>query len=277
LKKIQENNQLSQFLRWLEIKSKNNTNEILKKLILSSLNYTNQLSFKTNFFFNLDFDLEAIYIFCSNILNKLKTIEHRREVVMEFLQEDNIHYSNFYLSNLIIKTKEDIDAEKITDNRCLCLFTRNDDKDKKFVESITLLRNDISKKIFNKLIIENDFLEEDEIFPILENVKINHSKLYDEKFHLLIEKDENLIKFLWLTMKKRYLSSTKGTGFQLAKKQFIPGLDPIKIKKRIDEMSIKELDENEKKIVKIFKKAYKDGFKEDIFYNIETQEIIDMD
>ncbi|WP_233898057.1 hypothetical protein, partial [Tenacibaculum piscium] len=69
-----------------------------------------------------------------------------------------------------------------------------------------------------------------------------------------------------------WMTSNSDTGYQLAEYQFFSGLDKEIIKERIDKFDLDLFDEDENKVIALFNKAYKDGFEEKKYYNIQTLE-----
>jgi hypothetical protein len=66
------------------------------------------------------------------------------------------------------------------------------------------------------------------------------------------------------------MTSGSVVGYQLADYQFYPNLNKEDIKSRIDKFNLDEFDENENKVIALFLKAYKHGFQEKKYYDIET-------
>ena len=115
-------------------------------------------------------------------------------------------------------------------------------------------------------------MREDEIGLILGVVHEYYKKYYQENFYKLIEKDTELVKYLWISIKRSWLSSGGKVGYQLPEYQLLPELDKVQTKSRLDNFKLSEFDENENKVIALYKKAYDDGFKDRRYYDIETLE-----
>ncbi|MDN3494261.1 KAP family P-loop NTPase fold protein [Winogradskyella bathintestinalis] len=275
LKDINEKNQLFQFLNWVEIKNNKSKKEQQKNILLSALGFTNLMTYKRQGLFGYDSDIMSVLRFCSKILNDIEDLEERRKIISEHLVkiQKEIHFSSFYVADTIMNSKELLDKEKLySDYLWYDLFKREKEDDDLYIKDLIEKRNISAKQLFTKLLEDKDFLGEDEITLILGVVKNSFPEYYDENFPKLIVNDNELIKYLWLSIKKNWMTSNSNTGYQLAEYQFFPGLDKEKIKERIDKFDLDLFDENENKVIALFNKAYNDGFKENKYYNIETLE-----
>ncbi|WP_233898055.1 KAP family P-loop NTPase fold protein [Tenacibaculum piscium] len=275
LKKINDKNQLFQFLNWVEIKNNNSKKEQQKNILLSTLSFTNHLPYKKQGFFGYDSDIMSVLRFCSKILYEIPDLEEKRKIILEHLvkTQEEIRFSTFYVADTIMHSKEQLDKEKLyPDYLWYYLFKREKDDDDLFIKDIIEKRNISAKQLFTKLLDDKEFLGEDEIDLILGVVKGSFSEYYDENFPKLIVNDNELIKYLWLSIKRNWMTSNSDTGYQLAEYQFFSGLDKEIIKERIDKFDLDLFDEDENKVIALFNKAYKDGFEEKKYYNIQTLE-----
>lgn len=275
LQTINEKNQLFQFLNWVEIKNNNSKKEQQKNILLSALSFTNHMTYKKQGFFGYDSDIMSVLRFCSKFLNKIEGLEERRKIISEHLvkPQKEVRFSSFYVADTIMQSKEQLDKEKLySDYLWYYLFKREKEDDDLYIKDIIEKRNNSAKQLFTKLLEDKDFLGEDEITLILGVIKNSFSEYYDENFPKLIVNDNELIKFLWLSIKRSWMTSNSDTGYQLAEYQFFPGLDKERIKERIDKFDLDLFDELENKVIALFNKAYKDGFEDKKYYNIETLE-----
>ena len=151
------------------------------------------------------------------------------------------------------------------------LFKGDYNENEKFIKSIESLHKKAAKDVFVHE-LENQNLNDDELNFLLPFTFNKHKNFYNKKFPKLIEDDHDMIRYLWLSIKRNYMTSNSEVGYQLAKYQILPGLDIEKIKERIEGLKRDELDKNENIIIDLFIKAYDNGFQEKAYYNIKTLE-----
>lgn len=270
LKQVQEKGQLFQFLNWVEIKSKGYEENKQQKIIESILIYSKNLPHKEGMFWGIGSDLNTILHYASDMLYNINDIESRRNLIL-FHIENNKYFSSFYLSNRIIYAYEQSEkGELYSKNEWYYLFKFEKEIDQEFITKIISERNSIAKELFNQILTNNELLAEDEIGLVLDVVHKNYQDYYEENFPKLIEKDTELVKYLWLSIKCSWMTSGSRVGYQLAEYQFYPGLNKEDIKNRLNNFKLDDFDENEKKVIALFGKAYKDGFEEKKYYDIET-------
>lgn len=272
LKQIHKKEQLFQFLNWVEIKSKNSDESRHQNIIQSILKFSKNLPYKQGMFWGIGSDLITVLHYGSEMLCNLKGLKLRREIIIRHL-ETNSFFSSFYIGDRILYANRQLEkGELYSKNEWYYLFQSEKENDTKFIEKIVASRNSIAKELFDKILVDGDYLAEDEIGLVLDVVYKNYKKHYEENFSKLISEDAALVKYLWLSIKRSWMSSGTNVGYQLAEYQFYPGLDKEDIKTRLDNFKLEEFDENENKVVALFQKAYIDGFEEKKYYNIETLE-----
>jgi molybdopterin-guanine dinucleotide biosynthesis protein len=274
LKQVQEKGQLIQFLNWVKIKSKGCDEDKQQKIIESILIYSKNLPHKKGMFWGIGSELITVLHYASDMINSINDIEARIKLIISYL-ENNRYFSSFFLSDRILYAYEQSKkGELYSNNEWYYLFKfdqeNNQEINEEFIAKIISERNSIANELFNQILTDNEFLAEDEIGLVLDVVHRNDKDYYEENFPKLIEKDTELVKYLWLSIKRSWMTSGSVVGYQLAEYQFHPGLNKEDIKSRLDNFNLDDFDENEKKVISLFEKAYNDGFEEKKYYDIET-------
>ncbi len=272
LKNVQEKGQLFQFLNWVKIKSKGCNEDKQQKIIQSILIYSKNLPYKKGMFWGIGSELTTVLHYASDMLYEIDDIEVRRKLILSHL-DSNVNFASFYLGDRILYANEQSEKGKLySNNEWYYLFKFEKEIDLEFIEKILSKRNTIAKGLFDKILNDNEFLAEDEIGLILDTVYKNYKEHYESNFGKLIENDHDLVKYVWLSIKRSWMTSNSRVGYQLAEYQLYPGLEKEVIKSRFDSFNPADFDENENKIISLFQKAYGDGFEEKKFYDIETLE-----
>lgn len=270
LKEINDKGQLFQFLNWIEIKSKGSDETKLQNIILSILSYSKNLTYKSGIFWGIGSDLITVLHYGSDMLKSINDLKARRDLILEHTKL-NKNFASFYLCDRILYANEQSEKGKLySNNEWYNLFKFEKEIDQEFITKIISERNSIAKELFNQILTNNEFLAEDEIGLVLDVVYNNFKDYYKENFPKLIEKDTELVKYLWLSIKRSWMTSGSRVGYQLAEYQFFSGLNKQDIKNRLDNFNLDDFDENEKKVIALFEKAYNDGFEEKKYYDIET-------
>ncbi|MRX66959.1 KAP family P-loop domain-containing protein [Flavobacterium resistens] len=283
LDKVLAEKKLFGFLNWVEIKSKNSDVGKIKKITNLYLEFSNSVKFNKESIWARDSDYMTILRFVAQMLKRIPDLKDRREVIFNYFKtfKSDFSFSAFYISDTLKYTKNKLDDKGLSNSDFWHVLFDNgfeplDEKQQeKFVKEIKRVQNLSSKSLLQNQVLDNDFLNEDELACILDFVKQNHSKFYNENFPLLITRDEDLIKLLWMSIKRSYMTANDQIGYQLATYQFFPGMNIKKIKSRISKMDIDSLPEDEKTVIQLFLKAYKDGFQEKRYYNIRTLDIME--
>ncbi|SHM73567.1 KAP family P-loop domain-containing protein [Chryseobacterium carnipullorum] len=274
LKKVQEKRQLFQFLNWVKIKSVGSNKYKQQKIIESILLYSKNISYKKGTFWGSGSELMSLLHYVSDLLYSIDDIEERRNLVFTQVESD-IYFSSFFLFDRIVYAYELLEKDKLfSNNEWYYLFKNDKENDKEYINKIIKKRNSIAKELFAKTLINSEFLTEDEIGPILEIVHRNYKEYYEGNFPNLIRTDNGLVKYLWLSIKRSWMKSGSKVGYSLSEYQFYPGLEKEVVKNRLNDFDLIGFDENQKKIIALFEKAYNDGFKEKKYYDIETLEDI---
>lgn len=270
LKNVQAKGQLFQFLNWVKIKSKGCNKDKQHKIIQSILIYSKNLPLKKGMFWGIGSELTTVLHYASDMLYGIDDIEVRRKLILSHL-DNYINFASFYLGDRILYANEQSEKGKLySSNEWYYLFQFEKESDLEFIGKILSKRNSIAKKLFDKILIDNEFLAEDEIGLILDTAHKNYKEHYEANFDKLIEDDHDLVKYVWLSIKRSWMTSNSRVGYQLAEYQLYPGIDKEVIKSRFDSFNSADFDENENKIISLFQKAYGDGFEEKKYYDIET-------
>lgn len=272
LKSVQRKGQLFQFLNWVKIKSKGCDEYKQQKIIESILIYSKNLPHKKGMFWGIGSDLTTVLHYASDMLYDINDIEVRRKLILSHLKS-NVSFASFYLGDRILYANEQSENGKLySSNEWYYLFKFEKESDLEFIEKILSKRNSIAKELFDKILIESELLAEDEIGLILDTVYKSYKEHYEANFDKLIENDHDLVKYVWLSIKRSWMTSNSRVGYQLAEYQFYPGIDKEVIKNRFDSLNPADFDENENKVISLFQKAYEDGFEEKKYYDIENLE-----
>ena len=283
LEKVLAEKKLFGFLNWVEIKSKNSDLDKIKKIINLYLEFSNSVKFNKESIWAHDSDYMTILRFVTQMLKRIPDLKDRRELIFNYFKtfKSDFSFSAFYISDMLKFTKNKLDKKGLSNSDFWHVLFDNgfepleEKQEEKFLREIKRVHNLSSKSLLQNQVLDNDFLNEDELACILDFVKQNHSKFYNENFPLLISKDEDLIKLLWMSMKRSYMTVNDQIGYQLATYQFFPGMNPKKIKSRLAKIDKSSLTEDENIVVQLFLKAYKDGFQEKRYYNIKTLDIME--
>ena len=274
LKNVQAKGQLFQFLNWVKIKSKGCDENRIQKIIHSILIYSKNLPHKKGMLWGIDSKLNTVLHYASDMLYEIDDIEIRRKLILSHI-DSNVNFASFYLADRILyANKQSENGKFYSSDEWYYLFNFEKESDKKFIEKIFSKRNLTAKELFDKILTDKEFLAEDEIGLILDTVYKNYKKHYESNFDNLIENDHDLIKYVWLSIKRNLMILNSRVGYQLAEYQFYPGIDKEVIKRRFDSFDPANFDKNENKIISFFQKAYEDGFEEKKYYDIETLEEI---
>ncbi|RYX86892.1 hypothetical protein EON73_02480, partial [bacterium] len=268
------------FLNWVDIKSTQEKEAEIEDIIVATLQFTDSIKYKKEFFWGFDSDFLTVLRFCSIMLRRLSSIEKRRKLILRQISnsEKDFAFSSFYIAENIIYAKQLLDEKKLSyDHLWQSLFSEEFEDNNKFIEGVEKLKKMSGKALFEKELQAKVHLYEDELTSILLFNKENYSDFYDKNFYTLIANDNDLIKYLWMSIKRSYISSSDGFGYQVAKYQFFSGMDVEEIKLRIDKIDKKKLNSDENLITELFLKAYQDGFQDKRYYNIQTLDIIMRD
>ena len=280
LNELVKEEKIFSFLNWVEIKSAQANKSEIEDIIFASLLFTDSIEYKKEFFWGFDSEFLTVLRFCSIMLRRLSSIEKRRKLIFRQISnsEKDFAFSSFYIADNIIYAKQLLDEKKLSyDHLWQALFSENIEDDNNFIEDVEKLKKTSSKALFEKELQAKAHLNEDELTFILLFIKDNYSDFYDKNFYTLIANDNDLIKYLWMSIKRSYMSSSDGFGYQVAKYQFFSGMDVEEIKLRIDKINKQKLNTDENLITKLFLKAYHDGFQDKRFYNIQTLEVMMKD
>lgn len=280
LKKIMAEDKLFSFLNWVEIKSIKSDSSKIEKIICTCFKYSDSIKYNDEYIWGLDSDLMTILRFISKIIKRILDLEKKRELILNHLSnsEKEFSFSSFFVADQILQIKYLFDDGKSTYNSLWhYIFTNEiqistDSNIDNFFDQVKESYISSCKILFKREIDTTESLNEDELICILNTVKKYHEDFYYENFHFLIANDNDLIKYVWMSIKGNYMTSTGmvGVAYQLTKKQFFSGMDTEEIKLRFDKINKDNLDKDENKVVELFLKAYEDGFVEKKYYNIET-------
>ncbi len=217
--------------------------------------------------------------FCSKMIKNISDLESRRQLVFRHISniEKEFSFSSYYYADTIIADKIKLYGSGLNyDQRWYHLFSNDENNDMTFIENVTQFHMDSSRYLFEKELNKEKIINDDEMTLILKSVNFYHEDFYRQKFSVLIEKNSDLLRYLWMSIKQSYMTSGNQIGYQLAKNQFLPGMEIDIIKDRIDNIDIESFTVDEIKVAQLFVKAYNDGFKEGNYYNIKDLELMNL-
>lgn len=270
---IKNQGKLFTFLNWSEIKGKLLDKDEISNIIQVSIASLTSLSFKRENFWAWDTDYMTTIRFISAMTGKLDTPKLRQEVLLaklSSLHEDQ--YAVFWICDTLLHAVHQFKEDKLNSNHLwyeVFPYGHKLDDSKPFIKKIEKKHKACALNLFNGEIKERN-LNEDELTGILDVVSSYEPVMYNEKFPLLLDDDQYLVRLVWMCMKRSYMQSGDCLGYQLAPYQFFTGLEPEKIKDRFEKLDLKSLDEDEKRVVEIFYKAYADGLAEGTYYDFKT-------
>lgn len=87
------------------------------------------------------------------------------------------------------------------------------------------------------MLTDSEFLAEDETGLILDIVCKNFKDHYEANFEKLIENDHYLVKYVWLSIKRSWMTSNRRIRYQHGEYQLYNGIDKEVIKNRFDSLN----------------------------------------
>lgn len=266
---------LAKFLRWVELKSIDIEASKIEAIYTASLNICETEEYAKSSYFGLGSDFTLLINFCNNLLAGISDYEVKRKIFLNRLRSKNGEYTfvDFFLADTMLLVKSRADERKIIYNYLWNSLYTGEKDDNVFFDEILQVHKDSILYLFRKYINDKSSLNDDEVTMLM---PLSHKYFPDEfniEFPKLIQEDKELLYFLWLSIKRVFVTSVDGISYQFAENQFLPGLDKEQIKLRLDKIDQNDLDNNETKILKLFTEAYNDGFKERLYYNIDNPTI----
>lgn len=107
LKNIQGRNKLFHFLNWIEIKNRNVSPANIESIIYSAFKFSDTVKYHREEF-HFDSDFMTLQRFCSRTLDRLKTIEERRNLIEKHItdSEKNLSFSSCYTISQILYARK---------------------------------------------------------------------------------------------------------------------------------------------------------------------------
>lgn len=288
LNDIKNEQKLFQFLNWLKMKGEGVGSYKISRMVTACLEFAKKMSYsKAHPYFGSISELDLLIKFSSDIISEIREMDHRRKLFLDYISNNKDSFVSLYLTDTILYIGRRVKEGKSIYNYGLSSlfevnYTENDyEVNKDFIDKVEKENCCISKELFNKVTKENKSYEDEELIMIFWGM----SKCFNEEFvagvySFIKEDSKKLIKYVWLCMKKHSLISSCSsggtkTGYGFSKSNFHEGIDSNKILSMMDVIKEESLDENEKLILSIFRRAKEDGFNKDWYYNIETLEVMD--
>ncbi|MBM7420173.1 MULTISPECIES: P-loop NTPase fold protein [Chryseobacterium] len=271
IEQINEKNNLVKFLRWVELKCHEVEIEKIKAIFTSALNVCERSEYSRNSYFGFGSDFNFLINFCHKLLEKVNGIEEKRNIILDRLRSKNGSFTfvDYYLTDTVLLVKIKGDEGKSTYNYLWnTLHTGIEENDKVFFDEILQFQKDSVLFLFKGYIKDDTILNDDQLTMILPLIEKYHPDLFSTEFAKLIENDKKLLHYIWLSVRRVYRTSVTGTSFQLSDSQFLPGLNKEQTKERLENTDLSSLEEDEKKVLDLYMKAYTDGFQEQLFYDI---------
>lgn len=279
IEQVREKDNLIKFLRWVELKSNDAGISKIEAIYEAILNICEREEYARKSYFGLGSDFSFFINFCHKLLSMIDDYETKRKIFLDRLHSKDGEYTfvDFYLADtmMLVKFRSE-EGKPIYNYLWNSLYTGAEDDDKIFFDEIQKIHKDSILYLFQKYINDQSSLNDDEITMIMPLAQNYFPNEFLDKFPKIIEDDKELLHFLWLSIKRVFSTSITGTSYQLMEDQFLPGLDKEQIKLKLDKINLNNLDEDETKVFNLFMQAYKDGFKQRLFYNIDDPNISEM-
>lgn len=279
LNNITHDNKLITFLHWVNIKSQHATINQIENMLSSCFLFIRSRKYEGEYYSSQDITFVTIIRFCTDLLKKVPEIETKHKLLLNNIdnKNDEFTFSSLYIATKIFEAKEKFDKNQLSyDDKWYQLFSDDLSGNTLFYDKVQDIAIKSSKYLFTKEINTKNSLSDLELSLVLNIASKYHYDFYVINFPSMIYDDKDLIKLIWLSLRKVYMSTSESTGYQLSKGQFFLGMDTDEIKKRLDNINRENLSEDENIIVQIFLKAYTDNFAEKRFYNIKTFEAMEF-
>jgi len=274
LQEIREKDNLVKFLRWVELKCSDVEIDKIKNIFDAALNFCEKVEYTRGSYFGFGSDFSFLIHFCHKLLERINGRDQSKDLILDRLnsKKGNYTFVDYYLTDTIILVKIRGDEGKSTYNYLWnTLYTGNEDDDKAFFDEVLQFQKNSLLFLFTKHLEGISLLNDDQLTMILPLMEEYFPNEFKEEFPKLIDDDKKLLHYIWLSAKRAYRTSTslKGISFQLSESQFLPGLDKEHAKERLIHTNQSDLNEDEKKVLNLYLKAYADGFKEKRYYDID--------
>ncbi|WP_300685390.1 P-loop NTPase fold protein [Chryseobacterium sp.] len=263
---------LVKFLHWVELKSNDLEIGKIKAIFTAALNICEKNKYIRTSYLGLGSDFNFLINFCHNLLGGVSIIEERRNIFLTRLHSKNGNFTfvDYYLTDTMMLVKIRGDEGKPVYNYIWnTLYSGYEEDDNAFFDEVIQFQKDSVLYLFKKYLKDNKSLSDDELTMILPLVKIYNSKEFTVDFPKLIQSDKQLLHFIWLSIKRSYRTYSTKIYYEFSESQFLPGLEKEQVKDRLDKMDRNSLDENKRKVFNFYLKAYSDGFKEGLYYDID--------
>lgn len=273
IEQFKESDNLIKFLRWVEVKCSDVEANKVKAILNAALNVCEKLTFTRESYFTLGSDFNFLIYFCNKLIERVNGLEEKREIILERLQSKNgvFTFVDYYLADNLMLVKIKGDEGKPTFNYMWnSLYTGNDEIDKVFFDDILQIHKDSVIYHFVRHVDHILVLNDDQFTMIIPLMESYHPNVFNDKFKELIQTDGDLLHYIWLSVRRVHTTSHTGISYRLSKSQFLPGISSEEAKSYLDKVSYHDLEIQEKKVYDLFMQAYKDGFNENLYYDIDN-------
>lgn len=279
LDNISKKDNLITFLHWVIIKSQNAPINQIENMLSSCFLFIKSRKYEGEFYYSQDTTFVTIVKFCTDLLKKVPEIETKQKLILNNISSEHneFSFSSLYIATKILEAKKKFDDNHLSyEDKWHQLFLENNSENNFFCDNVRDIVIKSSKYLFTNELNTKNTLSDHELSLVLNISSKYHQDYYLQNFPLMMEDFKYLIKLIWLSLRKVYISTSESIGYQLSKEQFFLGMDTEKIKHKLDDINNQVLSEDENKIVKIFLKAYNDNFKEKKYYNIKTFDVMEF-
>lgn len=274
LQEIRGKDNLVKFLRWVELKCSHVEIDKIKNIFDAALNFCEKVEYTRGSYFGFGSDFNFLIHFCHKLLERVNGSDQRKNLILNRLNSKNGNFTfvDYYLTDTITLVKIRGDQGKSTyEYLWNTLYIGNAENDEAFFSEVLQLQKRCLLFLFTNHLEGISLLNDDQLTMIIPLMQEYYPNEFKEEFPKLIADDKKLLYYIWLSVKRVYRTSTsiRGISFQLSESQLLPGLDKERAKERLIHTNQSELDEDEKKVLTLYLKAYADGFKERRYYDID--------
>jgi KAP family P-loop domain len=276
LDKVHQEQKLYEFTNWVDIKAAY-LGVSSVPILTSALRFCDKLKYN---FEGLRYDSELMTMlrFSSRRLNRIKDIQEKKQIIKNYIQRDksSVSFASVYTCMSILQSKELADSDNLqVGHMWYDLFldaSLGNVDDPGFFKLVEATFGNGITYLFNSCIKDHLLFNQDELFFILRKFEYYDSNLYSKKFKKLLNDDSALLRILNACILSTYVNMGGDVGYSLGKSQFLNGMDPKKIGRRINAMNRKAFDGMQTATIDFFLRAEKDGFKEKKYYHFKSLE-----
>jgi predicted KAP-like P-loop ATPase len=281
LKKIEQEDKLSLFFEWINIKTDRYDAEIQESILTAYLEFSKEVRYgKSDPLYlipEIGIRINSIAAFTdyfgrSNLF---------RKILLDFCKNDKLDipiFSTMLLLEVIEiyeKIKNGRTSIHVYFDRLFIVGSSTNEGNEAIITDVKKEAIKSLKKIFHhyaKDIDSLNFEEQQFFFKALSQID---RQALTEIFEPLFNNPEHLINYIRITLKNTYfISNNKGTGYPFAEKFLRTNHSMELISEKMEALTKENLNEEDLKIYNFFMKQKENGFKEENYLSLETLEII---